>query len=130
MKKKEFLLSGCFTAIGLLLTGVSYASGLWFCTATDARGAVWHQYAPTRAGAAATVLVRCRQGSLRPTCQVRCYPPAPAKKRWRCMAQDSRGKRWYWVADTKPGAMTGARRACIYNSKVGGCFSRPEYCSF
>lgn len=110
----------------MLLNGTASGSDLWRCVAQDARGARWVQYAPTRAGAAASVALRCRRGSLRPTCTVRCFPPT---ERWRCVSRDNAGKKWYWVANTKPKALANARRVCIYNSRSGGCYVNAGACS-
>ena len=117
MKKRQLFLGGLITA-GVLLCSAANASTLWRCVATDARGATWYQYAGTRADAAAGARSRCRAGSYRPTCTVRCYPP---RVRWRCIATDRSNRTWYWVSPSKSTAIANARTACIHNSKVGGC---------
>lgn len=126
MKKIIMVLSSLLAASLMLISSVASAANLWKCIATDARGATWYQYAPTRGGAASGARSRCRAGSYRRTCSVRCYPPAG---RWRCVAADRQGKTWYWVSTSKRIAINNARTACIHNSAVGGCHVSPGSCS-
>lgn len=65
---------------------------MWKCTATNARQEHWVQYSSTRIEAAVRARDRCRVGSYRPTCIVRCIPPAT---RWHCVAVDRDGHTWY-----------------------------------
>ena len=126
MKKIIFILGSLVAAGTFLLGNSANATTLWRCVATDARGATWYQYAPTRAAAAGEVRARCRAGSRRHTCSVRCYPP---QSRWRCVAMDRSGRTWYWVSSAKNTAVANARTACIHNSRKGGCHVSPGSCS-
>ncbi len=94
------------------------ANSMWLCKAADARQAHWFQYSPTRAEAATLVRNRCRAGSYRPTCVVRCFPP---KSRWHCLSVDRKGHTWYRNAINKGVAIRNARRTCVKHSNVGGC---------
>lgn len=106
--------------VPLLLVGCAQGpqSNMWRCTATDARQAHWVQYSPTRVEAATLVRDRCRLGSYRPTCVVRCFSPAV---RWHCVATDKGGHTWYWNSTNREVAIRNARRACVQNTTGGGC---------
>lgn len=124
--KKTILFAASLVAGLIALCNTASASSLWRCVATDARGATWFQYAATRPAAAAGARSRCRAGSYRPTCVVRCNPP---RVRWRCVSSDRAGRTWYWVSAIKRTAIANARRACVHNSNVGGCHVSPGSCS-
>lgn len=112
----------------LLLAGCAPSSqhSMWQCTATDARQAMWVQYSPTRVEAATLVRDRCRAGSYRPTCVVRCIPPTV---RWHCVAIDRDGHTWYWNSVNRNIAIRNARNACKQNSSQGGCSVPVGNCS-
>ena len=128
---KRLLIAGISACVALFSLTSFAGPASWHCTATNARGMQYYQYAPTRAAARQGALNRCWSGSRRtgatnPRCTVVCQAPV---NRWTCISTDRRGTTWNWTSAQKSVAISNALAACKHNSPVGGCFVTPGSCS-